>query len=211
MADEILSITVLDAGARKAFDRISALGVPTRPMFAAIAGVMQSQILRTFRSQTDPVDGSPWPKTTDFTLASRPGGGGNGKTLSDTGQLLNSLVSAAPKISEDEVSLDTGALKYARIHQYGGEVTPQSAKFLAIPKTRRARLAGSPRRLTLGQGEKLSDHYVFAKRARIPRRRYVGVNDEMTARVRAVAGTFLQNEINRIVRETGGASGPVGT
>jgi len=116
-----------------------------RPTLLLIGGLMKRQAAETFTKQRDPVTGAPWPKTGDLAMRSRPGGGGGGKTLSDTGRLLQSIMSRAPEVTPNSVAIGTN-LEYARIHQDGGTIKPKKAKMLAIPLNRVAARAKSARR-----------------------------------------------------------------
>jgi len=142
--------------------------------------VMGAQMLlatqRTFRAQKDPVTDQPWKPTTDFTLQSRTGGGGGGKTLSDDRLLAGSLQSF--KLRGRKTIRQFTNRPGARLHQLGGTITPKGAKSLAIPITKQARRR-RPRSFIpelQARGIPVSDHYVFAKKAVIPRRRFLGLN-----------------------------------
>jgi len=94
-----------------------------------------------------------WPKgppLSPITVGSRRKG--SSLPLLDTGALRNSVVGRSPATSigsenaaTQEVGIIGSSLIYARIHQYGGVIRAKNAKNLAIPLTRRARAAGSPR------------------------------------------------------------------
>ena len=116
-----------------------------RDLLMIAGGAMKGQVVRTFNAAKDPISGAPWPPTSQFTLSLRPGGGGGGKTLRDSNQLFNSLVSAVPQISGNTVSLTTNKV-YAAMQNYGGTIRPRNTKYLAIPLTREAKRAGSAKR-----------------------------------------------------------------
>lgn len=69
-------------------------------------------------------------------------GASGGKALRDTGQLMASVVA---KSSGKEIEVGTNKQQAALLN-FGGTVTPKKGKFLAIPATREAQRAGSPRR-----------------------------------------------------------------
>ena len=128
------------------------------------------------------VTGAPWKRTGRLTLSTRAGGGGGGRTLFDTGALMRSVAQRRPQILEKAVRQRTGNLKYARLHQRGGEIRPRRAKMLAIPKTRAARRGGRPRRFLerfpagRERHEAARKHFIFTKGpVRIPRRRFLGL------------------------------------
>jgi phage gpG-like protein len=116
-----------------------------QPALKLIGGVMIRQVRDTFARQRDPVTGAPWNRAGQLAMRSRPGGGGRGKTLSDTGRLLQSIMARAPRITGNSVSIGTNVI-YGSIHQEGGTIKPKNAKMLAIPLTREARRAGSASR-----------------------------------------------------------------
>ena len=70
--------------------------------------------------------------------------------LIDTGNLRNSIDA---EITEDGskiiIMVGSYGVKYAAIHELGGEIRPKSSKYLAIPLNRRAK-TGSPRNFNLG-------------------------------------------------------------
>lgn len=111
-----------------------------------LAVALQREVATIFREQSDPVTGVRWAPTGSLALSTRVGGGQSGKTLSDTGNLRNALVSARPKIVDNQVSVDTSGVPYAALHNFGGVQRPRNAKSLAIPLTKEAKRAGSARR-----------------------------------------------------------------
>ena len=66
--------------------------------------------------------------------------------LIDTGNMRGSV--SAETESDDVVSIGPRNVQYGAIHEFGGTITPKNSKFLAIPVTRAAKYAGSPRRFT---------------------------------------------------------------
>lgn len=61
------------------------------------------------------------------------------------GNLKRSLDIAVAQASETYVEIEIGTdVEYARIHEYGGTITPKNAKYLAVPLTEAARAATSP-------------------------------------------------------------------
>jgi phage gpG-like protein len=100
-----------------------------------IAAVLVDDARRRFATSTDP-GGRAWKPLKH----KRPNGGD--KPLLDTG-LLRASVQAKPTA--------TGAVVYSNLpqaflHEYGGTVKPTRGKYIAIPLTREAKRAGSPRR-----------------------------------------------------------------
>jgi len=119
---------------------LAQFGVNSRSSLALVGAKMKEQVAETFALARDPVTGNPWKRTSDMTLRLRPGGGGGGKTLQDTGRLLQAIVAARPVVTDDSVSVGPGAkIVYAAIHNFGGVITPKNAKMLSLPLTREAK------------------------------------------------------------------------
>lgn len=200
MATESFDISISGADRLASSLRtLSDLMVKPRAVLLAVGNKMKEQALETFRRQRDPVTGAPWLKTGGLALMTRPGGGGSGKTLSDTGLLLQSIMSRAPKvIGGDSVAIEARR-PYAAMHQYGEKnLKPRSAKMLALPLTRQARRSGSARRwwkqneskkpfiFTSQRGNSfiatadprtraLTLAFILKESVKIPQRRYLGL------------------------------------
>lgn len=69
---------------------------------------------------------------------------GTDKPLQDRGFLYASI-QGKPLATGAGIQIGTN-VEYANLHQFGGVITPKRAKFLAIPLTKEAKRAGSPRR-----------------------------------------------------------------
>ena len=158
-------------------------------------GILQSEAARTFRNQADPVTGAPWKPTGSLAMSTRAGGG---KTLVDTAGLLNDLVSGIPVIEGDKVSIKSNKV-YGPIQNEGGTITPKNAKFLAIPLTRRARLAGSPRRFRETPTDRLRDNYAFVKSVTIPARPFIGVSQTGLDRIVNLTIYFINSNLGSII------------
>lgn len=90
-------------------------------------------------------DGSAWPPLKHARANSK----GADKPLRDEGMLMASVTSAngaghVEELTDSYLVLGTN-LDYARVHQEGGTIRPKGHPFLAIPLTREADRAGSPR------------------------------------------------------------------
>lgn len=146
----------------------------------------------------------------------RPSSRGADRPLNDTGLLRTSLVPGQPgSIYEigpmalrygTEVRAPGTNAEYAPVHQYGATITPKKAKFLAIPATQKARDTGSPRRwggeklrFKFGKnggvavtGPRLAEivQYYFTKRAVIPARPFMGINDKQADELVEMLGEF---------------------
>jgi phage gpG-like protein len=101
----------------------------------SIAGIIQNDIRRRFATGTAP-NGTPWPKLKYPRIS------GGDQPLLDTGVLRASVQVTA---TADGVVARTNH-PGAAIHQYGGVIRPKRGKYLAIPATKEAKRAGSPRR-----------------------------------------------------------------
>jgi phage gpG-like protein len=187
--------------------------------------ILQSETARVFRAQANPTNNAPWPRPSTLTLGSRPGGGGGGKALLDTGRLRNALVSRTPRYTKDSVAITTEGVIYAALHQFGGEIVPVNAKMLAVPLTRDARRAGSARRwwennksakpfvFTSGKGKKLiatankegalEFHFVLLPKVTVPARPFLGISETLRNRVLATTARVYA----QILRENGARGG----
>ena len=119
----------------------------------------------------------------------RPRGGD--KPLMDTGRLMNSVTGRA-----DATGVTVGtAHPAAALMQYGGVVRPKKARHLAIPLTKEAARAGSPRRMKGSAkvplfakrvGGRWVGHWLLVKKATVPARPFLGVSKEAALAVAAV-------------------------
>lgn len=190
-----------DADAKLAAINALLNGPNRRQLLFSFGGVLQSEAARTFRDQADPITGAPWKPTGQLALSTRVGGGSGGKALLDkagSGGLLGSLVSGAPDITGESVRIGSN-LPYAKIQNEGGTVEPVNAKFLAIPITRKAHLAGSPRRFKETPRDRLRDNYVFVKKVTIPARPYIGISQRCADRLVALTVNFINSAMGSIV------------
>lgn len=172
---------------QSALTQLAALGGGNQDVLMAMGLKMQQQISETFQSGADPVSGATWPSLSSISQQTRRGG----RPLRKTNQLLRSLVSSMPDVTNDGVRVTTN-LSYAATHQYGATIRPNNAKYLAIPLTRKAEKMGSPRRLSnaVFKPTKGGGFMVFEGRGRepqflltkgpieIPQRRFLGFNEQ---------------------------------
>lgn len=158
----------------KVFARMEQTLANMTPAMAEVALTMKSQVGRTFQRQRDPIGGSPWKALSKLTLNNRPGGGGGGKPLRDTGRLLQSLIAANPITTANSARIGTNLI-YARIQNDGGTIRPVKSKYLAIPLDREADAAGGARQYF----DKLKNNRTKVKRLRWP---FLGVLDIKTAK-----------------------------
>ena len=134
--------------------------------------------------------------------------GGN-KPLLDTGRLRASIVSEA---TADGATAGSNAPQAALMDR-GGTVTPKKGKFLAIPLTRQAQLAGSPRRFpkelhvkfgrkgglmfeVRGKGKKAKEvpQYALTRQVTIPARPFLGWADTTILECERLVADYLQRK-----------------
>ena len=161
--------------------------------------IVKSDIQDHFRKQQAP-DGTSWAPLKHQRV--RPGS--SNQALRDTGLLLASVTSKSAdghieEVTGDRLVYGTNLIQ-AAIHHYGGVIRAKKGKFLAIPITKEAYYAGSPRRFPrplflLGhsvlaeeqqkkRGKKqqgplgIVRHYLLVKSVTIPARPFVGLSNE---------------------------------
>lgn len=134
--------------------------------------------------------------------------GGN-KPLRDTGRLMASITGQWPAGGDLTA---TSNLEHAAIHQYGGVIVPKSGSYLAIPLTRPAATAGSPRSFSgelvpiFGQrggvlaspsknGKPGVAHFALVDRVVIPARPYLGFGERLITKLQGVLGQALEETI----------------
>ncbi len=105
------------------------------PLLKSAGMMMVADVKRNFNESHDP-DGTPW-KPLAF---ARPSGGS--KPLQDQGLLAASFSAST---GGNWAQVGSNAVQ-ANLHQLGGTIVPKRTKYLAIPLTRQAQRAGSPRR-----------------------------------------------------------------
>lgn len=154
------------------------------------ARVTKSDLQQRFNQSVSP-SGKLWP-TLKF---QRPRGGN--KPLLDTGRLRASL---AEDVDSTEFTVGT-AHPGASILNSGGVIKPKKGKFLAIPLSRQAQLAGSPLRMKKlgvkfgpkgglmferrGKGKRAKEipHFALAKQVRLPARPFIGFAPKVVERI----------------------------
>ncbi|QAZ66767.1 phage virion morphogenesis protein [Solidesulfovibrio carbinolicus] len=116
-----LLVEVIVGPAAGLLGRIAALLGDMTPAMDRIGLALVSSIQENFELGHSP-DGQRWKPSRRAVLQ-------GGQTLVDTGALMNGIVHEA---AADQVTVGPSgpSLKYARIHQEGGEIRPKSAKAL---------------------------------------------------------------------------------
>lgn len=145
----------------------------------------------------------------------RPRGGQ--KPLRDTGLLMASVTAKAAKGAIERVTDSTlivgTNLDRAAIHQYGGILRPRKGRAIAVPLTRQAVTAGSPRRMpglvlvwprgratgwlqTPAVGRRPAvRHWLLKSSVMIPPRPFLGWNNEMAEEQAAIIGEWAEREL----------------
>lgn len=123
MADT-LTITVDDQAVKERLERLLSRARDMTPVMAEIGEIVKLSVKRNFEEQGRP---SKWKPSRRVLL-------GGGQTLSDTGQLRDSITARAER---SRVTVGTN-VKYARILHLGGktrphDIVPKKAKALSIP------------------------------------------------------------------------------
>lgn len=162
---------------------------------AACRVLAVATVKERFFSGVDP-DERPWKP-----LAHPRPRGGN-KPLRDRGLLMASITATS---TTSELVQGTN-LEYAGLHQSGGVVRPKRGKFLAIPLTREAVTAGSPRRFrkelsprfgarggVLVEEKARGDvaHYALVRSVTIPPRPFLGFGEKLLAKMDTIFLDFI--------------------
>ena len=176
----------------------AALRRPLGPLLKVLQTAVVADAKLNFDRSADP-DGRPW-KPLKFPRAR----GGN-KPLRDTGLLLASLSGGAHslnRVSGNGLVVGTNRAG-ARLHQFGGTVTPKRGKFLAIPATREAARSGprdfrrplSPRIGAKGGVlvEKRDDtvQYYLTRRVVVPARSFLGAGKRLLDKLAQLTADYL--------------------
>lgn len=161
-------------------------------------------------------EGQPWPPLAHPRLNSK----GSDKPLRDRGLLMASVTANGQGHIEilSDASLEVGTnLEYARLHQEGGVIVPKNAKALAIPLTRDAARAGSPRDFPrplfiLPSGKALAEtkrkgrggrirelvvQYALVQRVVIPARKFLGFSQKAITNIRQIFADYLGGLIGK--------------
>ncbi len=157
-------IEIDDRQVQSALDRLIAAGQSPREIMRDIAAYGESSTRDRFKEGVAP-DGSAWKPS--WRVQER-----GGKTLIDSGRLVNSITSDS---GDDYAEWGSNAI-YAAIHQAGGEIRPKTAKSLFF-------------RTPGGEGRKL-------QKVTIPARPYLGINEQDEENIIDIVNSHLQNAVN---------------
>jgi len=184
-------------------------GVPdaaalTTRILEGLKVIVREDTRENFRRAVTP-DDRPWPPL------ARPRPNGTTHPLWKSGDLMRASTVAGDPRHVEEISGNTLTFgtthPLAPIHQSGATITPKRAKYLAIPITRDAEKAGSPRAFgrklfpivkggvakalaeTTGKGKnaRLVVHYLLRKSVTIPARPFIGIGARLVAKIKAYA------------------------
>ncbi len=156
--------------ARTIARQVRNLGEDLTPLLAIAGSILEASTRRRFDEERDPA-GVPWPKSqAALGLARRASGKiSPGRTLFDTGGLQGSIRHEV-RPGEVEVGVDarTESARWAFVHQFG------SSKAVSV----------GPHRRTINQAfgvpipARVVEVRAFTRNMRIPRRAFIGINDE---------------------------------
>lgn len=181
-----------------------------QPAFKVIAAMSVADCKRNIAEQHAP-DGTPY-----IPLAhGRPGGVGSPIPLKDTGLLINSIQGRA---TPTDVIVSSN-MAYAGVHQFGAVLTPKRAKFLCIPITKMARMAGSPRRFPGKLSPRVNKaktkgvlierigsidvvHYVMVRSVVVPARPFLGFSPKLITRIGKFLNDWASKQIYHSERKT---------
>ena len=172
---------------------------PRRPLHPQtgreLVQAVVADVKRRFYTGTSP-DGRRW-KPLKYP---RPRGGD--RPGLDTGRLANSVTG---RVLPDGVAVGTAHPAAALFH-FGGTVRPKRAKRLAIPLTKEAVRAGSPRRMkgtpkvplfAKKVGGRWVGHFLLVRQTRHAAREFLGLSREGWAAVAAVLGDAAARRFER--------------
>jgi phage gpG-like protein len=151
--------------AREVLTRIADAIQTTRPLMDIAGGILENSIRDRFRTGSGP-GGIPW-KPSHRALAQ------SGRTLIDTGGLLNSITHVADEGRvEVGVIAKTPSAKHAATHQFGAHIVPVRAPYLVFTGP--------------------DGHKVFAKAVDIPARPFIGIDDADRADLQDAWTAYLE-------------------
>lgn len=132
----------------------------TGPLLDSIGSMLAGNTQKRFDDEESP-DGKKWKKSQ---RAMRE----NGKTLSNSGDLKKNI---SYKTEPNTVIVGTNK-EYARIHQFGGTITPKKGKYLKF---------------------KTPDGYVSVKKVTIPPRPFIGISKDDRDEAKQLVGEFIKD------------------
>lgn len=156
-------ITIDDRAVRQALTALARLGRDPSPALKALGARLVAGTRNRIEAEQSPT-GSAWPRLNPAYAAGKRGPGML-RERAMRGGLFGSLTSEV-----DGARLRVGTNKaYAAIHQFGGTITPKSAKALVF---------------------KMGGRTVHAKKVTIPARPFLGISEEDRATIAEVFAAF---------------------
>ena len=171
------------------------------PAWKRVGVLLAAGMKKNFAGQHAP-DKTPWQPIKQYRARGAVGKLRQGQILRDRGLLMASATGRGPNHMEKSSpqAFEWGTnLHYAHIHQEGGVIRPRHGRALAIPLTREAYRAGSPRNFprplnvvwprgrtggwlveakTGARGRSIM-HYKLAAKVTIPARPFLGMNQDL--------------------------------
>jgi phage virion morphogenesis protein len=170
MAGVALQLTSNSDAIAAAFAQLADRAEDKRPLMEEIGAALLLSTQMRFESETGS-DGNPWPQSLRAKLE-------GGKTLRDTGRLVQSLTFTA---SSDLVEVGTN-VTYAEVHQFGATITAKTARGLRF---------------------RIGDQWVTKKSVTIPARPFLGIDDDDRDEIAAITAGWL----DRLAEDAGDAAG----
>lgn len=163
----MIKITLNDTQAVQQLDNIARQLKQPRKLYGVLGETLKKIHKARFETEVAP-DGKKWQPLSPITQQIK----GNDKILRQGGYLSDKTA-----YNYDDNRLEFGSdAKYARLHQFGGTITPKKAK-----------------RLKFGKG----NNTVFAKQSKIPARPWLGVNTQDEQKLLKKATALLQRQIDQ--------------
>jgi len=161
----MIKITLNDTQAAKQLNSIVRQLRKPRKLYGVLGETLKKLHKARFEAEVDP-QGKKWQPLSPITQQIK----GNDKILRQGGYLSDKTA-----YNYDDNRLEFGSdAKYARLHQFGGTITPKSAKRLKFGKSN-----------------------VFAKKAVIPARPWLGVSPSDAQKLLKKATALLQRQIDK--------------
>lgn len=183
-----------------------------RKPFQTVAVLLSAAAKECFARGAAP-DGTPW-KPLRFPRVS-----GGSQPLRDTGALMASLSARGAKghieqYGRNSLVFGTNLIE-ARIHQDGGVIKPRNAKKLAIPLTKEARRAGSPRNFAdklfakrskkgnlilaaaAPNGQGVTAQYLLVDQVTIPARPFLGLTPALIEKIGLIFTDYIVDQLDK--------------
>ncbi len=161
----MLKITLDDNQAIQKLTKIASQLQRPRELYGVLGETLKKIHADRFKQEVDP-EGKKWKPLSPITQQIK----GNSNILKQSGYL-----SQKTAYNYDDNRLEFGSdAKYARLHQFGGTITPKKTKLLRFGNSK-----------------------IFAKKAVIPARPWLGVSNSDGQKLLKKANALLQRQINQ--------------